>query len=56
MIVWFRPTMMVLRAIGSWTLVSRCQRVWPAESVASIVVVETWRMPYPAIRMIGGSA
>ena len=40
-VVWFRPTMMVLRAIGICTLVSRCQPVWPTESVASIVVVDT---------------
>ena len=48
--------MIVLRAIGSCTLSSRCQSVWPAESVASMVVVETSRMPKPAIRMSGGSA
>ena len=56
MIVWLRPTTMVLRAIGSCTLRSRCKLVCPAESVASIVVVDTVRMPWPAIRMIGGSA
>ena len=55
-VVWLRPTMMVLRAIGSCTLSSRCQYVWPAESVASIVVVETSRMPKPAIRTSGGTA
>ena len=38
-VVWLSPTMMVLRAIGSCTLVSRCHQVWPTESVASIVVV-----------------
>ena len=36
---------MVARAIGSWTLVSRCQAVCPEESVASIVVADTLRMP-----------
>ena len=29
MIVWLMPTTMVARAIGSWTFVSRCQRVCP---------------------------
>ena len=33
--------MIVLRAIGSCTLLSRCHVVWPAESVASMVVGET---------------
>ncbi len=56
MIVWLRPTTMVGRAIGSCTLSSRCRAVWPEESVASMVVGETWRMPWPAMRMIGGSA
>ena len=56
MMVWFRPTTIVERAIGSCTLVSRCQKVWPAESVASMVVGETVRMPWPAILINGGSA
>ena len=55
MMVWLSPTTMVLRAIGSCTLVNRCHRVWPAESVASIVVAETVRIPWPAIRMSGGN-
>ena len=55
-VVWLRPTMMVLRAIGSWTLRSRCQDVCPAESVASMVVVGTSRIPKPAIRTSGGMA
>ena len=44
-VVWFSPTMMVLRAIGSCTFRSRCQDVCPAESVASIVVSDTALMP-----------
>ncbi len=45
MVVWLSPTMMVLRAIGICTLRNRCHQVWPAESVASIVVGETALMP-----------
>ena len=56
MIDWLRPTTMVGLAIGSCTLNSRCRKVWPAESVASIVVGETVRSPKPAIRISGGSA
>ena len=56
MIVWFSPTMMVGRAIGSCTLRSRCQADWPAESVASTVVGETERMPWAAILISGGRA
>ena len=44
-VVWFRPTMIVLRDIGICTFVSRCHDVWPAESVASIVVSETELIP-----------
>jgi hypothetical protein len=56
MIVWLSPTMIVLRAIGSCTFTRRCQGDWPAESVASIVVGDTDRIPWPAMRMIGGRA
>ena len=56
MIDWLRPTTMVLRAIGSCTLRSRWNGVWPAASVASIVVAETLRIPKPATRINGGSA
>ena len=55
-IVWLRPRMIVLLAIGICTLTRRCQVVWPSESVASIVVGDTSRIPKPAIRTIGGSA
>ena len=44
-VVWFSPTMIVLRAIGICTFISRCHDVWPAESVASIVVADTALMP-----------
>ncbi len=44
-VVWLSPTMIVLRAIGICTLRSRCHEVWPAESVASIVVGDTALMP-----------
>ena len=44
-VVWLTPTMIVLRAIGICTLVSRCHFVWPAESVASIVVGDTALIP-----------
>ena len=55
-IVWFRPRMIVLRAIGICTRTRRCQVVCPSESVASMAVGETSRMPKPAILTIGGRA
>src|SRR3712207_8504582 len=55
-IVWFRPRMIVRRAIGTWTFHNRCHVVCPRESVASSAVGETSRIPNPAIRTIGGSA
>ena len=45
MIDWLSPTTMVDLAMGSWTLVSRCQRLCPEESVASMVVAETFLIP-----------
>ena len=53
---WFRPTMMVRRAIGSCTVRRICQRLVPIERAASMVVGDTVRMPCAVIRANGGSA
>ena len=53
---WFRPTMMVRRAIGSCTVRSVCQRLAPIERTASMVVGDTVRMPCAVIRVNGGTA
>ena len=53
---WLTPTMIVRRAIGSWTLRSSWLRVTPSEPAASIVVGETERSPCSVIRTSGGIA
>ena len=54
--VWLIPTTIVDRDIGSSTLVSRCARVEPRLSAASIVSCGTSRMPCMVNRTTGGMA
>ena len=56
MMVWLTPSTTVRRAIGSCTLVSRCQPVEPSEVAASTVFSGTSRMPCAVNRTAGGSA
>ena len=56
MVLWFNPTTIVRRAIGSCTVRRICQRLVPIDRTASMVVGETLRMPCAVMRAIGGSA
>ena len=56
MIVWFSPTTIVLRAIGSCTLVISCHVVAPLDRDASTVVVETPLTPSATSLMAAGAA
>ena len=54
--VWFTPSTIVRRAIGSSTLARDCSRVEPSDCEASTAAVGTERMPCAVSRITGGIA